>query len=100
MIELPPELPWRTGSKHYRRHPNHRTLYVQQGDHPDEMDLMIGVMDTPELAEMVVQTRAVLADMVRLHDGPRDAVYESGSAQTWREARRVLAAWIRLPSDT
>lgn len=39
---------WRTGRK------VGRTLYAQQGDRPHDSDPLIGVMDTPELAERVV----------------------------------------------
>lgn len=99
MIELPPESPWRTGTKHYRRHGNHRTLYVQQGDEPDVMDPMIGVMDTPELADLVVRTRAALAELVRIQDNEHDPAVPFDRNEAWREARRVMAAWIRLPQD-
>ena len=99
MIEMPPDAPWRTGSKRYRRHDNHRTLYVQLADEPDEMDPMIGVMDTPELADIVVRTRAALADLIRLQDGPWDDAAQSEKIEAWCAARRVLAHWIRLPDD-
>lgn len=32
-----------------------RTLYVQAGPIPDDSDPLVGVMDTPELAALVVQ---------------------------------------------
>jgi len=41
--------PWRTGRK------VGRTIYVQIGDEPSDGDPLIGVMDTPELAALVVE---------------------------------------------
>ncbi len=32
-----------------------RTIYVQLGDEPADTDPLIGVMDTPELADLVVR---------------------------------------------
>lgn len=40
--------PWRTGRK------VGRTIYVQIGDEPSDHDLLIGVMDTPHLADAAV----------------------------------------------
>lgn len=96
MIELPPDVPWRAGTKHHRGNPNHRTLYVDQGQGAN--DPMIGLMDTPALADLVVRTRAVLIELVRLHDSDRPpAAEEYGKA--WEEARTLLAAPIRVPDD-
>ena len=39
---------WRTGRK------VGRTIYQQHGDEPSDNDRLIGVMDTPDLAERVV----------------------------------------------
>lgn len=39
---------WRTGRK------VGRTIYRQKGDFPSDEDELIGVMDTPELARIVV----------------------------------------------
>ena len=39
---------WRTGRK------VGRTIYRQVGDGPSDADELVGVMDTPELARMVV----------------------------------------------
>lgn len=33
-----------------------RTIYLQQGDEPSEHDPLIGVMDTPGLAKLVVNS--------------------------------------------
>lgn len=33
----------------------HRTIYEQQGEQPSDDDPLVGVMDTPELAQAVVQ---------------------------------------------
>ena len=93
MIELPPELPWRIGSS------LGRTLYVQRGADPSKSDRFIGVMDTPELADIVVRTRAALTELVRLYDRASDDVVRTAKIEAWREARRVLAHWIRLPDD-
>lgn len=38
-------LPWRTGRK------VGRTIYAQVGEQPSDEDVLIGVMDTPRLAE-------------------------------------------------
>lgn len=46
--------PWRVGRK------VGRTIYQQTGPEPSDDDLLIGVMDTPDLAARVV--RAVNAD--------------------------------------
>jgi len=40
--------PWRTGRK------VGRTIYTQVGDEPSDCDRLIGVMDTPELAQRAV----------------------------------------------
>ena len=41
---------WRTGRK------VGRTIYVQIGDEPSNNDVLIGVMDTPELAQAAVDS--------------------------------------------
>lgn len=41
--------PWRTGRKVYR------TIYVQLGDEPSNEDPLIGLMDTPKLAQEAVE---------------------------------------------
>lgn len=40
---------WRTGRK------VGRTIYLQVGPEPSDDDVLIGVMDTPELAALAVQ---------------------------------------------
>jgi hypothetical protein len=53
---------WRTGRK------VGRTIYRQVGEHPSDADLLIGVMDTPELAKEVVAARGrVIAPKVSFH---------------------------------
>lgn len=44
----PTTQPWRTGRK------VGRTIYAQPGEHPDDNDPLIGVMDTPALAHEAV----------------------------------------------
>ena len=49
-------LPWRTG-----RHQG-RAVYAQYGNEPTRTDVLIGLMDTPELAaEVVLAHNALLA---------------------------------------
>lgn len=43
-----PYLPWRTGQK------LGRTIYAQAGDEPTETDEFLGMMESPELAQRVV----------------------------------------------
>jgi hypothetical protein len=53
---------WRVGRK------VGRTIYRQVGEHPSDADLLIGVMDTPELAGEVVAARGrVIAPKVSFH---------------------------------
>ena len=49
--------PWRVG-----RHVG-RTIYVQVSEDPSQRDLLIGVMDSAELAQLVV-------DLVNAHERP------------------------------
>lgn len=49
--------PWRAGRR------VGRTIYVQTGDEPSDRDLLIGVLDSAELAQLVV-------DLVNAHDRP------------------------------
>lgn len=55
-------LPWRVGRK------VKRTIYQQIGPDPSDDDVLIGMMDTPELASEVVRTRNAFWPMYR---GPR-----------------------------
>ena len=48
IIPDPLSLPWRVGTK------NGRTLYAHAGTGASREDVMIGVMDTPELAQAAV----------------------------------------------
>lgn len=48
-MTLTAEMPWRTG-----RHVG-RTVYVQAGEDPSDTDMLIGMLDTPELAEAAVR---------------------------------------------
>ena len=57
---------WRTGRK------VGRTIYAQMGDRPDDSDPLIGVMDTPDLARLVV--RAVNATLAHLAPGDEGVV--------------------------
>lgn len=50
---------WRTGRK------VGRTIYLQWGDEPSDNDELIGVMDSPELAERVVMAVNVLTTLAR-----------------------------------
>jgi hypothetical protein len=45
----PLTMPWRTGRK------VGRTIYAHVGDEPSDHDLLIGLMDTPELADHAVK---------------------------------------------
>ena len=47
--------PWRTGRK------VGRTVYVQLGDIPHDDDLLIGMMDTPKLANEAVGAHNVVS---------------------------------------
>ena len=47
---------WRTGSRKYLAAENHRTVYLQLGNEPDLMDPMVGCMDSPRLAALVVRS--------------------------------------------
>lgn len=49
-LRLVPRAPWRIGRK------VGRTIYVQVGDHASDDDHLIGMMDTPELAQVVVNS--------------------------------------------
>ena len=46
----PVETKWRTGRK------NHRIIYAQLKDVPDDLDPMIGVMDSIQLARETIST--------------------------------------------
>jgi hypothetical protein len=53
-----------------------RTIYVQQGDEPTDNDRLIGLMDTPELAALVVasvnnQQTAIAAGIAAADAGPQ-----------------------------
>lgn len=50
---------WRTGRK------VGRTIYLQHGDEPSDDDQLIGVMDSPDLAERVVMAVNVLTALAR-----------------------------------
>lgn len=54
---------WRTGRK------VGRTLYLQIGDEPSDSDPIIGLMDSPDLAELVVESvntvRAAAPEVIR-----------------------------------
>lgn len=41
-------LPWRTGRR------NHRVLYAVIGEEPSDDDIMIGSVDAPEIAHLIV----------------------------------------------
>jgi hypothetical protein len=93
MITVEGALPWRAGGEH------RRALHVQLGEQPDPADPMIGVMDTAELAAVVVRTRAALARLVLLKDGPRDQRYDTDRTEAWNEARAVIGVQVRLPAE-
>lgn len=44
-----------------------RTLYEQRGPHPSDSDPLIGLMDTPELAQRVVNAVNAVARIRELH---------------------------------
>lgn len=44
-----------------------RTLYEQRGPHPSDSDPLIGLMDTPELAQQVVTAVNAMARIRELH---------------------------------
>lgn len=56
---------WRTGRK------VGRTIYAQAGREPSDVDELIGVMDTPDLAEEAVRAHNedLLTDHLRYSDG-------------------------------
>lgn len=59
-MDAPNWLRWRVGEK------SPRTIYAMVGDRPSGKDELIGVMDTPKLAEEVVTAHnAVLARVQR-----------------------------------
>jgi hypothetical protein len=45
----PLTMPWRTGRK------VGRTIYAQNGDEPHDTDALIGLLDTPQLADHAVK---------------------------------------------
>lgn len=47
-VELFMTYPWRTGRR------NHRVLYAVLGDEPSDDDVMIGSVDYPEVANLIV----------------------------------------------
>lgn len=49
---------WRVGRK------VGRTIYRQRGQEPSDGDQLLGLMDTPELAEFVVSTVNALAEVM------------------------------------
>lgn len=91
---------WRVGRK------VGRTIYAQSGSEPSDADQLIGVMDTPSLAraaitaangdaglkEEVERLRSVIAELVRLKDGPRDDAYRASRDAAWQAARESLAS--------
>lgn len=44
-----------------------RTLYVQINDHPDDMDLLIGIVDTTDQANIIVTAVNAVARLRALH---------------------------------
>lgn len=55
---------WRTGRK------VGRTIYAQMGPEPSDDDPLIGVMDTPDLARLVVRAvNATLSDLAPGDEG-------------------------------
>ncbi|KOX10160.1 hypothetical protein [Nocardiopsis sp. NRRL B-16309] len=44
-----------------------RTLRVQIGDHPDDMDLLIGIVDTTDQADIIVNAVNAVARIRELH---------------------------------
>jgi hypothetical protein len=49
---------WRVGRK------VGRTVYVQLGEEPSDRDILIGLMDTPEIAELAVRgVNTLLSEM-------------------------------------
>jgi hypothetical protein len=46
--DLPSQGAWRVGRK------AGRTIYLQNGDEPDDSDMLLGMMDTEEIAQTVV----------------------------------------------
>ena len=63
---------WRTGRK------VGRTIYAQMGNEPSDNDPLIGVMDTPDLARLVVRAvNAMLSDLA-----PGDADYIGARSAT------------------
>jgi hypothetical protein len=99
VLDIDPAWPWRQGSKNYRGKGAHRTLYVEVPGQDSLWHPMIGVMDTAELADLVVRTRQALAQLVRLHDGPRDETYLADREPAWTDARELLTEWVRLPTE-
>lgn len=44
-----------------------RTLYVQIGDQPDDMDLLIGIVDSADQADIIVNAVNAAATIRELH---------------------------------
>ena len=80
---------WRTGRK------VGRTIYTQAGDEPSDGDHLIGVMDTPELAQRVVtavnnpprQGRCG-GELPWLSEGPC-CTLDAGHASAWHKDETV-----------
>jgi hypothetical protein len=58
-MAAPNWLPWRTGRK------VGRTLYAQIGNVPSDDDVLIGVMDTPELADEAAKAHNATLERVQ-----------------------------------
>lgn len=74
---------WRVGRK------LGRTVYVQMGASPDDGDLLIGVMDTPELAAHSVAAHNAVLE-IRAREGMVCDKYESCEHVACRSS---YAAW-------
>lgn len=71
-----------------------RTLRVQIGDHPDDMDLLIGIVDSADQANIIVNAVNAVARLRELHK-PKELsngyspVYVCSHCQPDEESRHV-----------
>ena len=73
-----------------------RTIYWQLGQAPDDADLLVGVMDTPELAAMVVEAVNSRAGSVPPEPG---ALHATTDAQVWARAWCAIARRLHAEGE-
>jgi hypothetical protein len=91
-------LPWRRGRK------VGRTIYARLGDEPSDADVLIGMLDTPELAREAVDAHnrarsSAEASEQEIEDAIYDYTFKAcrdqglGSATSSTIANRVVERW-------